>query len=217
MSNFEDRLWSELARDRGEPLALAGRRVPAPSRRSRRAPLAIGGLVLLAAIVAAALTLTASTSTTPAYAVSVNPDGSVRLTLVSVIGVRGANETLAKLGVRAQVAQIETGCAQTGEKDLSHARQLLVEPQKLGGREASIADQLRRRADQLRRRGEAFAGIDLVIHANAIPQGDTLLITAQLNAPVQYHGEAVSSVSSTYGLYRGAAPTCSPPLEHHPR
>jgi hypothetical protein len=208
MSSFEDRLWSELAQEHGEPLARAGSRLR--PRRPRRAPLAIGSLVLLAAILAATLTLTAGTSTTPAYAVSVNPDGSVRLTLTSVIGVRGANETLAKLGVRARVAQIEAGCAQTGEIDLAHARRLLVEPLKLGGRKPSIEAQLRRGGG-----AEAFAAINLVIHASAIPQGDTLLITAELNPPVQYHGEAVSSVSSTYGLYRGAAPTCSPPIGHH--
>jgi hypothetical protein len=45
-----------------------------------------------------------------------------------------------------------------------------------------------------------------------LSKSDTLLITAQLDPPVLYHGEAVSSVSSTYGLYRGAAPTCSPPI-----
>jgi hypothetical protein len=211
MPSFEDRLWSELAREHGELLALDGPRRPAPSLGSRRALLAVLSTVLLAAVIVASLTLISSTGTTPAYAVSVNRDGSVRVTLLSVLGVQGANETLAKLGVRARVAQIQATCTQTGEKDLARANQLLqllVEPQKRGGRQPSIAE-------KLRRTGGAFSGIDLIIHANAIPRGDTLLITAQLDPPFRSHGRAVHSVSATYGLYRGAAPTCRPPLEHH--
>ena len=110
----------------------------------------------------------------------VNQDGSVTLTLTSVLGVRGANQTLAKLGVRARVAQIEAGCTQTGVRDLTRTKDLLVEPRKPGGRQPSIEAQLKRRTG-----AAAFAGIDLVIHANQIPQGDTLLITAELNRPVK--------------------------------
>jgi hypothetical protein len=126
MFSFEDRLWSELAQEHGEPLAIAGSRLRSRPRRPPRASLAVGGAVMAAAILVAALSLTASTSTTPAYAVNVNPDGSVRLTLTSVIGVRGANATLAKLGVRARVAQIEAGRTQPGEIDRWHGGHLLV-------------------------------------------------------------------------------------------
>ncbi len=211
MSSFENRLWTELAEEHGGPLArTASRPRDRPSHR-RRAPLAAAAVVAVAAVLASVLSLTASTSTTPAYAVTVNPDGSVTLTLTSVLGVRGANQTLAKLGVRAQVAQIEAGCTQTGERDLTRINDPLVEPRKPGGRQPSIEAQLNRRKG-----AAAFAGIDLVIHANQIPQGDTLLITAELNRrPFKYHGQTVPSVSSTDGLYRGAAPTCSPPVGHH--
>jgi hypothetical protein len=192
MSNIEDRLWMDLIREPEAGRALAASQ-PSPERaRSRRPSLAVGGVVLLGAIIAVVATLTATTSTPPAYAVTVNSDGSVALTLNEVIGVRGANEALARLGVRARVAQIAAGCTQAGEIDRSDGRQLYVEPQKGVGR--------------------GFAGINLIIYANAIPQGDTVLITAQLNPPVKYHGREVASVSSTWGLYRGAAPTCRPPL-----
>jgi hypothetical protein len=195
MSKIEDRLWMDLIREPEAGRALAASQ-PSPERARSRGPLAVGCVVLLAAIIALVVALTATTSTPPAYAVTVNNDGSVALTLNEVIGVRGANEALARLGVRARVAQIEAGCTQGGEIDHFHGRQLYVEPQKGVGR--------------------GFAGINLIIHANAIPRGDTVLITAELNRPVNYHGQAVLSASSTSGLYRGAAPTCRPPLAQPP-
>jgi hypothetical protein len=190
MSSIEQRLWLDLMRAPAAARALAARQPPAMRR--RRAPLLAGGLALIGVLLAAALTLTAGSGTTPAYAVTVNSDGSISLKLNEVVGVRGANEALARLGVRARVAQIETGCTQTGEIDRPREPQLFVEPRKGVGK--------------------GFAGIELVIHAGAIPRGDTLLVTAQLNPPVDYHGKATSSVSSTWGLYRGAAPTCRPPI-----
>jgi hypothetical protein len=197
MSTIEQKLWMDLMREPGAARALGARQPPAALRRPRRPQLLAGGAALTAAILAAVLTLKAGSGTTPAYAVAVNPDGSVSLKLNEVLGVRGANEALSRLGVRARVAQIETGCTQTGEIDRPHPPELLVEPRKRGGK--------------------GFAGIDLVIRADAIPRGDTLLITAQLDGPVNYHGKAISSVSSTWGLYRGAAPTCRAPIEHHAR
>jgi hypothetical protein len=204
MSIIEEKLWTDLIREPEAHDALAARQPPAARRRSRRAPLAAGALALLGATLALALTLTASTSTTPAYAVTVNPDGSVSLTLDEVVGVRGANETLAKLGVRAQVAQIEARCSQTGEHAPSpEHREQIVEPQKVAGQEPSIEGQLQRRG--------AFAGVDLVIHPRAIPQADTALIAIQRDSTVTYHGKAISSLSWKVGLYRGTAPTCQPP------
>jgi len=201
MTKIEDRLWADLIQEPGASRALAAAQPLRRRRSSRRAPLAAGALVLLVAIVAAAITLTAGTSTTPAYAVTVNPDGSVSVTLTEVLGVSGANEALARLGVRARIAQIEAGCTQTGEKarlvpgDAAHEQQeQIVEPQK---------------------DGEGLAGINMIIHPDAIPPGDTALITAQLDdsgRPVAtFHGKPVSAASWTVGLYRGAAPTCQPP------
>jgi hypothetical protein len=205
MSTIEDRLWMDLICEPEADAALRARQPSAAHRRPGRGPLAAGGLVLLGATLAVVLTLKASTGTPPAYAVAVNRDGSVRLTLNQVFGVRGANEALAKLGVRARVAQIEAGCTQTGEIDRSHDKRLLVEPRKTPAGGTSIAA-------QLRRPGGAFAGVDLIIHADAIPQGDTLLIAAQLNPAVRYQGRAIPSAATSWGLYRGAAPTCDPPF-----
>ncbi len=62
------------------------------------------------------------------------------------------------------------------------------------------------------------AGEGWVIHPDAIPQGDTILITAQLanhGRPVIFHGKAIAAVGSSIGLYRGSAPTCQPPARFY--
>ncbi len=199
MSKLEDRLWSDLL---GEPEAdralaatqPAGRRKPA-----RRAPLAVGGLVFVGGLLAAALMLTGGSSTTPAYAVALNPDGSVTLTLNEVLGVAGANEGLEKLGVRVRIARPEAGCTATAEP--------------IHGPGEPSAQQLMSMVEPQRTAGEGW-----IIHPDAIPQGDTVLITAQLangGRPVIYRGKAITAVGSSIGLYRGAAPTCQPPAEFY--
>jgi hypothetical protein len=200
MSTIEDRLWMDLIGEPEAELAIAAEQ-PLPGRPLGRAPLAAGSVVLLAAAVAGVLALTAGPSTTPAYAVTANANGTVSVTLNEVLGVTGANEALARLGVRARIAQVEADCTQTGENvrpvpgEAAHEQQeQIVEPQKVG---------------------EGLAGINMIIHPDAIPPGDTALITAQLDnsgRPVTiFHGKQVSAASWTVGLYRGAAPTCQPP------
>jgi hypothetical protein len=205
MSKIEDRLWTDLICEPGADQALAARQPPPVRRRAPRAPLAVGGLVLLGAIFAAALTLTASTSTTPAYPVTVNANGSVSVTLNEVLGVSGANEALARLGVRARIAQIQAGCTQTGEKAFPPGHE---------------SHELQERMVETQDVGEGLAGQAWVIHPDAIPQGDTLLITAQLangGRPVATHdGKPISVLASSVGLYRGAAPTCQPPGTFYP-
>ncbi len=200
MSSFEDRLWSELVREHGETLALAGaRRSPRP-RRSWRAPLAAGGVVLTAAIVAGALLLTASTSP-PAYAVVVNPDGSVTLTIDELIGVKAANAQLARLGVRVRVAVVEAGCAAKGV----HARFPALLP--FGMQREPVEE--RRMVRPVKTR-PGFGGIGMVIRPGAIPPGDTLLLTARRLSTGRHAGAPVHAVGLTMGLYRGPAPACVP-------
>jgi hypothetical protein len=205
MSKIEDRLWADLIGEPEAEGALCARMSPATKRRASRAPFAAGGLAVAGATVAVVLALTAGGNTTPAYAVSVNPDGTVSLTVDEIIGVQGANEALTKLGVRARVAEIEPGCSQTGEIDRDQENEPLVEPHKIAGDAGTIES-------QLQRRGGAFAGISMIIHADQIPEGDTVVISAELDKPINYQGKAISAAGFSFGLYRGAGPTCHRPL-----
>jgi hypothetical protein len=205
MSTIEEKLWTRLTEDSDSDRALAVHQRPPQRNRSRRVSVAVGAASLTGVTLALVLALTGSSNTTSAYAVTVNPDGSVSVTLTEVLGVSGANEALARLGVRARIAQIEAGCTQTGARvrwtpgNAHEQQEQIVEPQK---------------------DGEGLAGINMIIHPTAIPTGDTALIAAQLDPstpPVPAsHGKPVSSASWTVGLYRGVAPTCQPPATIYP-
>lgn len=103
MSEFEDNLWVEVMREHGHALAHARR--PLPKRRRATRPQLLAGTTVgvAAAATAAALLFGASTSP-PAFAVTRNPDGTVTVNLRQPSGIAGANEKLAAMGVRAQIA-----------------------------------------------------------------------------------------------------------------
>lgn len=194
MSKVEDRLWSELVRCHPDALELA--RTPQTprqeQRRVRRAPFAIGGLGVAGAITAATLALTASTGS-PAFAVTENADGSVTLTINELAGVSAANERLAKLGIRATVAREEPGCT-------THAGTQVVPPPGTSypAQERAIVQPL-----------QSSAMAAWVIHPQAIPQGDTLSLVAQVKT---LKGGA-SAEGFGAALFRGPAPTCVPASE----
>ena len=102
MSEFEDNLWLSVVREHGNELARTGRTV----HRHRRAPrpqLLAGSTVGLAAIATAVALLLGASTTSPAFAVTRNPDGTVTVDLIKPSGIAGANERLAAMGVRAQI------------------------------------------------------------------------------------------------------------------
>jgi hypothetical protein len=104
---FEDRLWRDLVRDHGGHLATLRR--PGSTTRNKR-PLLLGGAVSVAgAATVGALVLSATTST-PAYAVSSNSDGTITVTIHDIAGVAGANAQLARLGVRARAVPAVANC-----------------------------------------------------------------------------------------------------------
>jgi hypothetical protein len=185
MSRFEDRLWSELVEQHGAlladaPLTLAPSQGRAEARRRRRlAPLAALGLALAAAVTAIAIGLS-SGGGTPAYAVLSNPDGTVTVTIRQLVGVKGADEKLASLGVPVRVVRSEAGCLlRSGEyKTPRISPELFQRISKLAG-PASI-----------------------VITPSAIPSGDTIVIGARELAP--------GAVGLQTGIYEGTTPPCLP-------
>ena len=216
MADFLDRLGDELRLASTRPADTNGLAEPAPRfidslgrelmdaftrrqpvaklHRPPRVAVAAGGaLALITAIVAVVLG-TAGSRATPAYAVTRNADGSVTLTVTELVGVRGANEQLARLGVPVVVARLEPGCTATGEVVESSSPQEhdIVEIEKPGGP----------------------GGQRWVIHPRAIPAGDTVQIWARYaneGKPVTIDGRTGYAVAGGSTIFRGPAPTCVRP------
>ena len=102
MNEFEDNLWLSVVREHGDELARTGRTVH-KHRRAPRPQLLAGSTVGLAAMATAAALLLGASTSSPAFAVTRNPDGTVTVDLMKPSGIAGANERLAAMGVRAQI------------------------------------------------------------------------------------------------------------------
>lgn len=125
MSNFEDQLWSQLIRARGEHMraapgataALASavtatKPVTQRAPRFRRPALLTGSALGIAGLATAgALALT---SASPAFAVTKNPDGTVSVTLSDLSDLPALNQKLAQDGVPVTAVPLSTSCAATG-------------------------------------------------------------------------------------------------------
>jgi hypothetical protein len=110
MSKFEDHLWREVVTAHGKDLAAMGSAAPRNSRRARPRLIAGISLGLAGAGVAIGIVLSA-TPATPAYAVTLNHDGTVTVTISGRSGIAGANAKLRQLGIRASVmADTPSGC-----------------------------------------------------------------------------------------------------------
>ena len=125
MSNFEDELWSQLVRERGEQMRAAPRATaalassvtatgPAAARapRLRRPALLTGSALGIAGLATAGVF--ALTSASPAFAVTKNPDGTVAITLRDISDLSALNQKLAQDGVPVTAVPISTSCSATG-------------------------------------------------------------------------------------------------------
>ena len=110
MSKFEDHLWREFAREHGNALAQMARPSVKQSRRARpRLVVGTGlGLVGIGSVLALVL---GATTTSPAFAVTRNHDGTVTVRVLRTAGIAGANAKLHQLGIRAKVLpQVPVRC-----------------------------------------------------------------------------------------------------------
>jgi hypothetical protein len=105
MTNFKDRLWQELVREHGAALSEAEK----PRRRARPRLLAGTTVSLVAVGTATALVLGAASSS-PAFAVNRDRDGTIAVTIKAIGGIRGANARLAQIGVPARAVEVAPGC-----------------------------------------------------------------------------------------------------------
>lgn len=192
MSDFKQRLWSELvgehafalaypvaARDRladlpilEPPTLLAG---PRPRwGASVRARLAASVAALAAVLAAATIAITSGTAPSAAYAVTRGSDGTVHISIAELTGVSGANAELEKLGVAVRVVPVVAGCKASGE--------IVVPPPP-----PSLGTEI------------AHAEAGIAVRPDLIPAGETVVLAAK---------QTGAAVSLTYAFYRGAAPAC---------
>jgi hypothetical protein len=103
MSKFTDHLWRDLVQEHGGTLMHAGR--PEPGRASLlRSPRVLAGSTLALAGAGTALVLAlGAASSTPAYAVTTNGDGSVLVTINQNSALPQANAKLAAMGIHEQI------------------------------------------------------------------------------------------------------------------
>lgn len=202
MSRIEDRLWTELVRDHAVELEFASPARAGRQRRVRRTLFATGGLGLAGAIAAASFVVTAATSS-PAFALTQNADGTVTLTINELAGVTGANEELTRLDIRAHVARIEAGCTASDRPIApiaSNGEPLETKPVEANGIVQRVI-------------GEGMNAWR--IDPSAIPTGDTLGLVATEHESIVSGGSAPGSrvTVESFGaaLYHGRAPACFPP------
>jgi hypothetical protein len=142
MSKFKERLWRDLMREHRSELAQIDR--PAAGRARYARPRLLAGTTVGFAVIATAIVLFLSAANTPAaFAVSGNSDGTVSVVLRRFAGIRGANQRLAALGIRAKVVAVAAGCRaalppaaladiKTPDQVLIHAgRQTRLDPRRI--------------------------------------------------------------------------------------
>jgi hypothetical protein len=108
-SPYEDALWKALVDAHGE--ALAGGRLPPPSRRHRPWAAAGGTALVAVAATGGVLVYSAVSNTTPAYAVSRTSDGAVAIVLRRLDGIGGLNARLRSMHVQARAVLVADDCA----------------------------------------------------------------------------------------------------------
>ena len=103
MTKFTDNLWRDLVREHGPTLALADRPEPGRAPLLRRLRVLAGSTLGLAGVGAALGLALGAASSTPAYAVTTNSDGSVLVTINQNSALPQANAKLTALGIHEQI------------------------------------------------------------------------------------------------------------------
>ena len=115
MTKFTDNLWHDLAREHGPTLALADRPEPGRAPLLRRPRVLAGSTLGLAGAGTALMLALGPASSTPAFAVTTNGDGSVLVTINQNSALPQANAKLIAMGIHEQVTlYIATGPAAAG-------------------------------------------------------------------------------------------------------
>ena len=112
MTKFTDNLWRDLVREHGPALALAHRPGPGRAPLLRHPRVLAASTLGLAGAGAALMLALGPASSTPAFAVTTNSDGSVLVTINENSALPQANAKLIAMGIHEQVTiYIATGPA----------------------------------------------------------------------------------------------------------
>ena len=103
MSKFTDHLWSDLVREHGPSLVRADRAEPGQARLLRRPRVLAGSTLGLAGVGAGLVLALGAATSTPAYAVTTDADGSVLVTINENSALPQANAKLTAMGIHEQV------------------------------------------------------------------------------------------------------------------
>jgi hypothetical protein len=109
MSKFTDRLWRDLVREHGPDLAQLERPDPGRRRRAGR-PVLAGTALGLGGLATAAVLLFGAASSTPAFAVTRNHDGTYTIQLRSLTAITAANRTLHGMQVPVRLVPVTFSC-----------------------------------------------------------------------------------------------------------
>ncbi len=156
MSKFTDRLWRDLVREHGADLAQMDPLTPTP-RHWRARPRMLAGTSLGAAVLAiAAALIFGAASSSPAFAVTRNHDGTYTVQIHAWSAIGAANNALHGMDAHAVVVPVTVTCGQAMSTTLPKNATNFVGPA----------------------RDLAQARVEAVITPRRIPAGKTLVIGA---------------------------------------
>ncbi len=188
MSKFTDRLWRDIVREHGPELAQMEPPAAAAHRRRARPRVLAGTGVGVACVATAAVLILGAASSSPAFAVTRNRDGSFSVRVETWTAIPAANRALHGLGLHAQLVAVSAACDKVLSNSSSdHTRTLTLQAFTQSTPALITAKVLARQAR---------------IDPRGIPRGKTLIIpTWRVDKQVRVMPETVVS----------AAPACMAP------
>jgi hypothetical protein len=135
MSKFTDRVWRDLVREHGADLAQMDPFETAAHRRRGRPRVLAGTGIGVAGLATAAALIFGAASSSPAFAVTRNHDGTYTVRVETLSAIPAANRALHGMDLRAQVIPVTVSCGETMTLSktqvlapaLARARQLAAE------------------------------------------------------------------------------------------
>lgn len=177
MTEFENALWAHLVDEHGADTVALDNALGGHSRR----PLLVGGgaATIAAATAAAVIGFGAAGGTTPAYAMTLNPDGSYTVTIDDVAtAAPELNAKFAQLGIEETVVPVEANCA-----NVNHF--LFADPKMTMSQTLTFAPG----------RKWLYPGYTGVIAAEQLPNGEVAMMVGAIKPPVPscYSSQAFST------------------------